>query len=228
MADARARPRARPLDLHGDPLAAGAASTARRAAGCRSTRWPRSTSRPASTPRIRAGRRACAASLGLPGDKSISHRALMLAAARRRREPDRAAPATARTSARRPGSCRALGARRASSAPASDGRRRSTTGSSRRASTACIEPDGVLDCGNSGTSLRLFAGILAGLPLIRPSSTATPHCGAARWLVSSSRCARWARARTPAATIPVPPLTVVGRSPLRAVDAGRRRCRAPR
>ena len=27
------------------------------------------------------------------------------------------------------------------------------------------EPDGILDCGNSGTSLRLIAGMLAGLPM---------------------------------------------------------------
>ena len=42
---------------------------------------------------------------------------------------------------------------------------RRPTGSSRRAPTACASPPPILDCGNSGTSLRLIAGMLAGLPM---------------------------------------------------------------
>ena len=103
--------------------------------------------------------------LRLPGDKSISHRALMLAtlAAGESRITGAGDGADVRSTA---AICRALG--RDGRADRRGGRSRatdtSTTGSSRRASTGSVEPAADLDCGNSGTSLRLFAGILAGLP----------------------------------------------------------------
>ena len=50
------------------------------------------------------------------------------------------------------------------------------------------------------------------------SSTATIRCDGDRSLVSSNRCARWARRSTRRADDSLPPLTVIGRSPLDAVD----------
>ena len=46
---------------------------------------------------------------------------------------------------------------------------RSTIGSSSPGADGLREPDGDLDCGNSGTSLRLVAGMLAGLPMTAAS-----------------------------------------------------------
>ena len=99
--------------------------------------------------------------LRLPGDKSVSHRALMLALLAEGETQITGAGdgADIRSSA---GIVAALGAdvRRARRADGSvDYVVRSTGAGSFRAST---EP---LDCGNSGTSMRLFAGILAGQPM---------------------------------------------------------------
>src|SRR3954447_16853961 len=95
--------------------------------------------------------------LTLPGDKSVSHRALMLATLAAGSSVIRGAGdgADVRSTA---GVCRALGATVDRSiipgspnvdsvvtSPGVDGLR---------------EPAAGLDCGNSGTSLRLFAGIL--------------------------------------------------------------------
>jgi len=92
-----------------------------------------------------------------PPDKSITHRALLFAAA-----------ADGASEIRRPlatGDCRStraclerLGIR---FAEASDGTL-SVAGAGLR---GFAEPAGVLDAGNSGTTLRLLAGMLAGLPL---------------------------------------------------------------
>ena len=79
-------------------------------------------------------------------------------------------------------------------------------------------PAAVLDCGNSGTSLRLIDRHPRRPAADRASSTATIRCAAVRSLVSSNRCARWARRSTPAQNDSLPPLTVVGRTPLRAID----------
>ena len=83
-------------------------------------------------------------------------------APRRGREPDRerrrrrgrALDGRDRRRARRD-----RGAGRASAAAGS------TTGSCRPAATRSPSPTGVLDCGNSGTTTRLVAGLLAGRPL---------------------------------------------------------------
>jgi 3-phosphoshikimate 1-carboxyvinyltransferase len=98
--------------------------------------------------------------LVLPGDKSISHRALMLALLARGDSRIRGAgdgedvrstagvvSALGATVARAPGSGGNVDYHVVS--PGIDGLR---------------APSGPLDCGNSGTSLRLFAGILAGQP----------------------------------------------------------------
>jgi 3-phosphoshikimate 1-carboxyvinyltransferase len=151
--------------------------------------------------------------LRLPGDKSISHRALMLALLGDGESAIRGAGdgADVRSTA---GIVAALGAE-VERAPAATGNVdyvvRSPAGGELR------QPAGPLDCGNSGTSLRLFAGILAGHPI-----TATLDGDA------SLRSRPMARIIEPLRSMGAsvegsdadshPPLTVTGRSPLRAVD----------
>ena len=98
--------------------------------------------------------------LRLPGDKSISHRALLLAllAAGESRitgaGDGQDIRATAGVAAALGASLTRLGgdARIVDYHVVSPGR------------AALLEPAGILDCGNSGTTFRLMAGILAGLP----------------------------------------------------------------
>ena len=150
----------------------------------------------------------------LPGDKSISHRALMLAtlAAGESRIEGAGDGADVRSTA---AICAALGAEverllddetgnaayRVVS-PGADGLR---------------PPDGPLDCGNSGTSLRLFAGILAGLPFeaVLDGDDSLRRRPVARIIepLRSMGAALHARSNDS-----LPPVTVVGRTPLRAVD----------
>src|SRR5512135_2654080 len=94
----------------------------------------------------------------LPGDKSISHRALLLAllADGETRITGAGDGEDVRSTA---GVVRALGAtveRLAERDGRVDYRVVSTGGS------GLVEPDAVLDCGNSGTTTRLVAGLLAG------------------------------------------------------------------
>jgi 3-phosphoshikimate 1-carboxyvinyltransferase len=91
-----------------------------------------------------------------PGDKSVTHRAMLLGLLAR---------GTSRIVNANPGrdglatlaACEALGARvvRASDAIEIEGR-----------DFALGEPEHVLDCGNSGTTLRLLAGVLASQPFV--------------------------------------------------------------
>jgi 3-phosphoshikimate 1-carboxyvinyltransferase len=97
----------------------------------------------------------------LPGDKSISHRALLLALLTEGESRISAAGdgEDVRSTA---GLIAALGAeveRTAERAPRVDYRVRSPGGDS------LTEPAAILDCGNSGTTARLSAGLLAGRPL---------------------------------------------------------------
>jgi 3-phosphoshikimate 1-carboxyvinyltransferase len=97
----------------------------------------------------------------LPGDKSISHRALLLALLAEGESRIAAAGdgEDVRSTAR---VARALGAtveRLSEHAGRVDYRVVSPGGA------ALAEPDGILDCGNSGTTTRLVAGLLAGRPL---------------------------------------------------------------
>ncbi|MEO8272983.1 MAG: 3-phosphoshikimate 1-carboxyvinyltransferase [Chloroflexota bacterium] len=99
--------------------------------------------------------------LRLPGDKSISHRALMLAMLAEGDSTIRGAGdgADVRSTA---GIIGALGAHvelERGAAGNVDYRVRSG------GAEALRQPREALDCGNSGTSMRLFAGILAGQPL---------------------------------------------------------------
>ena len=149
--------------LHGDPVAVGCRPQGRRSEQALNGAIDR---RPETDPAeneaavVRPAARL-RGEPGLPGDKSISHRALLLAALAegdsridgrgrwRRRPLDRGRSSSGS------GLGRAGSAERRAHA--------STTASYRPASTGSSEADGVLDCGNSGTSLRLAAGILAGL-----------------------------------------------------------------
>jgi 3-phosphoshikimate 1-carboxyvinyltransferase len=103
-----------------------------------------------------AGPRPLCGRLRVPGDKSVSHRALLFAAM---------ATGTSRLSgladgddvARSRAAIERLGARV-----------RDTAGGEVVVRGAgfegLAEPDGVIDCGNSGTSIRLLAGLVAGRP----------------------------------------------------------------
>jgi 3-phosphoshikimate 1-carboxyvinyltransferase len=97
----------------------------------------------------------------LPGDKSISHRALLLALLATG-ESTIASAGDGEDVRSTAGSVAALGATV----------ERTTVGGGRvdyrvvsPGGDALVEPEGVLDCGNSGTTTRLVAGVLAGRPL---------------------------------------------------------------
>lgn len=142
--------------------------------------------------------------LELPSDKSIVHRALIVNALS-------GGPAT--VTLRSPGhdvlstvEClRALGVR---IGEAREGRATRFTLSGRP------DRDAVLDCGNSGTTMRLLAGALAGLPL-----RTTLHGDASLSARPMERVATLLRATGAEATTTDghAPMTVVGRSELRAV-----------
>jgi len=169
---------------------------------------------------VRSPRRRVAATrlrgdLTVPGDKSISHRALMLAliAEGRSRIGGSGDGADIRSTA---GIAQALGAsverferhtelRTADyvvESPGADGLR---------------QPSASLDCGNSGTSLRLFAGILAGLPLTATLDGDDSLRGrpVARIIEPLRSMGAELSARQDDS---LPPVTVTGRPPLRALD----------
>jgi 3-phosphoshikimate 1-carboxyvinyltransferase len=151
--------------------------------------------------------------LRVPGDKSISHRALLLAALAEGQSLIEGAGdgADVRSTA---GIVRALGATVDRSrhdgrttdyrvvSPGADGLR---------------EPDDVLDCGNSGTSLRLSAGMLAGLGLTAVLSGDSSLRGrpVARIIEPLRTMGAQLHARR---NDSLPPVTVVGHTPLRGAD----------
>ena len=150
--------------------------------------------------------------LRLPGDKSVSHRALMLAALAEGESRITGAGdgADIRSTA---GIVSALGAkveRTREDARAVDYRVVSP------GADALRTPAGTLDCGNSGTSLRLLSGILAGLSL-----TATLDGDASLRGRPVARIIEPLRAM--GATLhgrngdTLPPVTIEGHSPLRAI-----------
>jgi 3-phosphoshikimate 1-carboxyvinyltransferase len=168
----------------------------------------------------------------LPGDKSVSHRALMfgLLAAGESRISGAGDGADVRSTA---ALCRALGA----SVERVAGDERDDAGhgaghgdgTSRSASATVdyrvvspgveglAEPAADLDCGNSGTSLRLFAGILAGLPFrtVLDGDDSLRRRPVARIIEPLRAMGATFHASSDDS---LPPLTVIGRSPLRAVD----------
>lgn len=95
----------------------------------------------------------------MPGDKSISHRALMLASlARDSSTVSNLAPGLDVASTAR--CLRQLGVR-----IHRRGDRATIGGNPGRFPQVFDEPDGILDCGNSGTTMRLLLGLLAGQEL---------------------------------------------------------------
>ena len=154
-----------------------------------------------------------AGTVSLPGDKSISHRALMLALLANGTSSIRGASggADVRSTA---GMLRALGAT-VTEEPDDDGRMAYRIVSP--GPDGLREPVAALDCGNSGTSLRLFAGILAGLPMTvvldgDGSLRARPVARIIEPLRSMGAALKGRNQDS------LPPVTVTGRTPLRAVD----------
>ncbi len=161
---------------------------------------------------VRASRRL-RGDLRLPGDKSISHRALILAALARGesritgagdgadvRSTAGIVAALGATVDRVPGDGPTVGYRVVS--PGADG---------------LTEPEAILDCGNSGTSLRLMSGVLAGLPLttILDGDDSLRRRPVARIIEPLRSMGAVLHGRR---NDSLPPLTVVGRTPLRAIE----------
>jgi 3-phosphoshikimate 1-carboxyvinyltransferase len=152
--------------------------------------------------------------LRLPGDKSISHRALILAALASGESQITGAGdgADVRSTA---GVMRALGAT-VEVRPDDDGRNVAYRILSPGAD-GLTEPDGILDCGNSGTSLRLIAGVVAGLPMttILDGDASLRRRPVARIIEPLRRMGAVLHGRRDDS---LPPLTVVGRTPLQGTD----------
>jgi 3-phosphoshikimate 1-carboxyvinyltransferase len=151
--------------------------------------------------------------LRLPGDKSVSHRALILAAlaAGESRISGAGDGADVRSTA---GIVRALGA--TVERTQHDDRTVDYLVSSPGAN-GLSAPATPLDCGNSGTSLRLMAGALAGLPLsvVLDGDGSLRRRPMARIIEPLRAMGASIHAREGDT---LPPLTVTGRSPLRAID----------
>jgi 3-phosphoshikimate 1-carboxyvinyltransferase len=165
-----------------------------------------------SVARVRAAARL-RGELRLPGDKSISHRALMLAAlaAGESRITGAGDGADIRSTA---GIVEALGA---SVERVTDDGRSVTYRIVSPGADGLSEPDRILDCGNSGTSLRLFSGLLAGLPMttILDGDESLRRRPVARIIEPLRSMGAVLHARR---NDSLPPLTVVGHTPLRSVD----------
>ncbi len=151
--------------------------------------------------------------LHVPGDKSISHRALMLAAlaAGESRIEGAGDGADVRSTA---GIIRALGVT-VERAPGRD--RTVTYRIVSPGADGLTEPDAILDCGNSGTTLRLLTGLLAGLPMtcILDGDASLRRRPVARIIEPLRSMGAVLHARR---NDSLPPLTVVGRTPLRSLD----------
>jgi len=162
--------------------------------------------------RVRAAQRL-RGELWLPGDKSISHRALMLAAlaAGESRIEGAGDGADVRSTA---GIVAALGA---TVERVEDDGRTVTYRVVSPGADGLTKPYGILDCGNSGTSLRLIAGILAGLPMtcILDGDASLRGRPVARIIEPLRSMGAELHARR---NDSLPPLTVVGHTPLRSID----------
>jgi 3-phosphoshikimate 1-carboxyvinyltransferase len=151
--------------------------------------------------------------LRLPGDKSISHRALLLAALAEGESRIEAAGdgADVRSTA---GIVRALGV--TVERVRDDGRSVDYRVVSPGAD-GLHEPDDVLDCGNSGTSLRLATGLLTGLSLtaVLTGDASLRGRPVARIIGPLRSMGAQLHARRDDS---LPPVIVVGHTPLRGVD----------
>ncbi len=150
---------------------------------------------------------------GLPGDKSISHRALLLAALAGGDSEIRGAGdgADVRTTA---GLIARLGA--TVERGRSDGRRVDYRVTS-PGIEGLHEADGILDCGNSGTTTRLIAGILAGLPgfHVLDGDDSLRRRPLARIIGPLREMGAEVHARRGNSLLP---MTLVGHTPLQAID----------
>ncbi len=150
---------------------------------------------------------------GLPGDKSISHRALLLAALADGESLIEAAGdgEDVRTTAAIVGRLGVSVER-----TVEDGRR-VTYRIVSPGVDGLTEADGILDCRNSGTTLRLTAGILAGLPAthVLDGDVSLRRRPVARIIEPLRSMGAVLHARR---NDSLPPLTVVGHTPLRAID----------
>ena len=151
--------------------------------------------------------------LRLPGDKSISHRALMLAALADGREPDRGRRRRRRRSIDGRHRGRPRGIRRAGRHRRPNRHLPGRVARGGRPHRSRRHPD----CGNSGTSLRLISGILAGLPMtaILDGDASLRRRPVARIIEPLRSMGAVLHARR---NDSLPPLTVVGHTPLRAID----------
>ena len=151
--------------------------------------------------------------LRLPGDKSVSHRALILAALANGKSRISGAGdgADIRSTA---GIMRALGV---TVERVAEGEGRVDYLVTSPGADGLREPDDILDCGNSGTSLRLAAGMLAGLPMtcLLTGDDSLRRRPVARIIEPLRRMGAVLHARRHDS---LPPLTVVGTTPLQAVD----------
>ena len=149
-----------------------------------------------------------------PGDKSISHRALMLAALAdgESRIVGAGDGGDVRSTA---GIVERLGA--SVNRTASDGRTVDYVVRSPGVD-GLVAPGTPLDCGNSGTSLRLFAGIFAGLPMTvtLDGDDSLRRRPVARIIEPLRAMGARLSARD---NDSVPPLTIVGHAPLDAIAA---------
>ncbi|MFL5644168.1 MAG: 3-phosphoshikimate 1-carboxyvinyltransferase [Chloroflexota bacterium] len=152
--------------------------------------------------------------LRLPGDKSVSHRALMLAALAdgESRITGAGDGADIRSTA---SIVAALGATvdRVEGDGPTIGYRIVSGG----ADALKSPDDGILDCGNSGTTLRLMSGVLAGLPVtaILDGDDSLRRRPVARIIEPLRSMGAVLHGRQDDS---LPPLTVIGRTPLRAID----------
>ena len=152
----------------------------------------------------------------LPGDKSISHRALMLAllADGSTRITGAGDGADLRSTAE---IVRALGAEVAR-APSGDGAGNVDYIVRSGGVSSISRPTGILDCGNSGTSMRLFAGLLAGVPIaVTLDGDASLRSRPMARIIEPLR-SMGAVVAGSGADASRPPLSIEGRAPLRAVD----------
>lgn len=151
--------------------------------------------------------------LTMPGDKSVSHRALLMAtlASGVSRIDGAGDGEDVRSTA---SIMRALGAHVERLAEASGRVDYLVTSPG---ADGLAEPDVILDCGNSGTSLRLITGMLAGLPMtcVLTGDHSLRRRPVARIIEPLRRMGAVLHARRGDS---LPPLTVVGHTPLAATD----------
>ena len=152
-------------------------------------------------------------SLRLPGDKSITHRALILGALAEgeSRVYGGSDGLDCNSTA---GVLEALGASIERLGPADGGRVDRVVRSPGR--QGWREPAGILDAGNSGTTLRLMSGVLAGTPVyaVLDGDASLRGRPVARIIEPLRRMGATLHAR---AADTLPPLTIVGRSSLSAI-----------